>query len=343
MLTLIAALRVGEARAGDEIVGVDGDHQGGRVSADRGQEPAGCRDTECGSQRIVLLLRAGALVPDDERVVVGGERVVEGDGRGQLRIENRLQLCRHLRQQGSPQGYPGRARDTEHERALPLGHTLARFGAVLVERESPRLRVDAQQLRAGWRRGIRPLAPRLGDDDVCGLPACGRRDARRGLLERSGDREDAVGTDHPVDHRGPHRWERRVERLTGRGRHGAAYSRGRPLQPRRRPRFEPGERLQQFGDIAASEVRGHPLVAHGVLRPAYGLAGRVDQERLDEPADLGDGGDLPGELAFGGPLEDAVRRRFAQRTRGLRTQVVELLCEEVHTLNSAEGPRHSRL
>ncbi|WP_232783906.1 hypothetical protein [Microbacterium hominis] len=180
-------------------------------------------------------------------------------------------------------------------------------------------------------RAARHPAPRLGDDDVGGVPPRGRGDARRGLLEGSGDREDAVGTDHPVDHRGPHRRERRVERLTGRGRRGAADSRRRPLQPARRPRFEPGERLQQIGDVAASEVRGHPLVAHGVLRPAHDLAGRVDQERLDEAADLGDRGDLPSELAVGAPLEDTVRGRRAQHVHDLRTQVVEVRCEEVHT------------
>jgi hypothetical protein len=60
--------------------------------------------------------------------------------------------------------------------------------------------VDAQQFRARGRCGIRALTARLGDDDVRGILRAAAH-ARRGLLQRTRDREDAVDADDPVDHR----------------------------------------------------------------------------------------------------------------------------------------------
>ncbi len=129
---------------------------------------------------------------------------------------------------------------------------------------------------------------------------------RGGLLQRCRDREDAVDADNPVDHRRTDRREVGVQHFAGGRRDGRAYGFRRPLQPRRRARVEPREGLEQFGDVVASEVRGHALVAHGVLGPPHDLAHRVDQECLGEAPDLGDRRNLPGQLALGGTFARTV-------------------------------------
>lgn len=91
----------------------------------------------------------------------------------------------------------------------------------------------------------------------------------------------------------------------------------------------------------ASEVRRHPFVAHGVLGPPHDLADRVDQKRLSETPDPGVGRNLPGEFALGGTFAHAVFARPAHDLADLRLQIGEGLCEEVHTLDSAKGVRHS--
>lgn len=178
---LLIALQMRVPAAGDEVLGVDGYDERRRVPADRRQKTGGCRDGERRSEGIVLLLRPGALIAGIRgRAVTAGSiraRVVEHDGGGEVGVEDRLQLRRHLRQQRAPH--------------------------------------------------------------------CPRR----------------------------------------------------ALQPRRGPAVVPGQCLEQFADITASEVRGHPLIADRILRPPQDLAGRLDEESLDETLDASDRAELLRELA----------------------------------------------
>jgi hypothetical protein len=101
---LIASLRVRVAGTRDEVVGVDGDDESRRVPADRRQEAAGCRDAERRSERIVLLLRVRS-----SRAGSGSSSVAAGSSKataGQVRVEDRLQLRGHLRQERSADRHP---------------------------------------------------------------------------------------------------------------------------------------------------------------------------------------------------------------------------------------------
>ncbi|WP_455132121.1 hypothetical protein [Microbacterium aurum] len=94
----------------------------------------------------------------------------------------------------------------------------------------------------------------FGDDDLLGVPPGRRGDPRAGRLQRVADREDTVHPDHPVEHRRADLRERRVQDLPGRGGDLRPDRFRSALQPGRGARVHPGEVLDQFGHVPASQV-----------------------------------------------------------------------------------------
>jgi hypothetical protein len=192
---------------------VDRDDEVGRA-ADRGSRPLDaatpsaaasascCFCAGCGHRR-----RAAA------RRLVDGERVVERDGGGEVRVEDCLQLRRHFGQQAFRGRAPFAVGAPSTTSACARRRALARLGAVLIEGERPRLRVDAQ-FRARGRCAIGP-SPRASATTMSAASARAAAHPRRGLLQGARDREDAVDADHPVGHRRTHRRERCVEQFAG--------------------------------------------------------------------------------------------------------------------------------
>jgi hypothetical protein len=120
---------------------------------------------------------------------------------------------------------------------------------------------------------------------------------------------------------------------------------GRTASPRaaaaRPTAILPRERLQQLGDVAASEVRRHPLVADRVLRPA--MTSPTASIRSASTGGRPRRSPRPARRARLGATLERRSAEAARTTADLRPQVCEGLSEEVHTLNSAEGVRHCRL
>ena len=133
----------------------------------------------------------------------------------QTRVVDPLPLRRDFRQHQTLDGDepigPGASEPHEPQ---PKLRGLAGFGAVLVQRGRPHLRLQPQQIRARRGCGIRPL------------PACFRSQHRiRGqhqfatdpaaqARKRSRDREQTVEADLPIDQRPAHRGQHRRQRFT---------------------------------------------------------------------------------------------------------------------------------
>lgn len=112
---------------------------------------------------------------------------------GADRVADAPELRRHLGEEPTSNRHEPITCSADREFAVELRVILAGEGAVLIEHRCPHLGLHAEQIRAGRRRGIRALTPRLaGEHGVGGQHPLAPRAFPR-LQQRAGH------GDHPVD------------------------------------------------------------------------------------------------------------------------------------------------